>query len=242
MIVERASGRVMMSGFHGLYSLGGILGVLGVSALLASLAVVLVLHVALYKARPDLLPFGSSRSGPLFALPRGLVLVIGVMCFIVFLAEGAMLDWSAIFLADVQGVSPSQAGLGYAVFALTMTVGRLAGDAIVSWLGERKVIVMGALCAAAGLAIATLVDDWRVDLLGFALVGIGCANIVPVMFSAVGRQQEMSVNLAIPAVTTMGYSGVLLGPAFIGFMAHATSLPVAFFVVAGLLIGVAAGA
>lgn len=151
-----------------------------------------------------------------------------------------MLDWSAVFLTSVRGVEPSHAGLGYAALALTMTVGRLAGDAIVRRVGGTRVVVVGGLCAAAGVALATLVPAWEVGLLGYALVGAGCANIVPVLYTAVGRQTIMPESLAVPAITTLGYAGILAGPAAIGFVAHSTSLPVAFLAVAVLLLGVAA--
>ena len=138
VIVERASGRNMMSGFHGLFSVGGIAGAAGVSALLAlglsplwAIVVVIVLILAaLLKAAPHLLPYGSESSGPAFAVPHGVVLFIGLLCFTVFLAEGAMLDWSAVFLTTEKSIGEAYAGLGYAAFALTMTAGRLMGDCI----------------------------------------------------------------------------------------------------------------
>jgi hypothetical protein len=99
--------------------------------------------------------------------------------------------------------------------------------------------VLGALLAAGGLALVTAVPLWPVTLLGYALVGAGCANIVPVLFTAAGRQTAMPAALAIPAVTTLGYAGVLAGPAAIGFLAQATSLTLAFLAVAALLVGVA---
>ena len=93
---------------------------------------------------------------------------------------------------------------------------------------------------AAGLAIATLVPVWEASLLGFALVGAGCSNVVPVLYSAIGRQSVMPEHIAIPAVTTLGYAGILAGPAAIGFVAHLTSLSAAFLMIALLLVGVAA--
>jgi predicted MFS family arabinose efflux permease len=248
VIVERASGRTMMSGFHGLFSVGGITGAGGVSALLtigasplvATLCVVAGIIAALIKAGPDLLPYGSSSAGPAFAVPHGIVLFIGLLCFVVFLTEGAVLDWSAVALTSVHGMEPSHGGLGYAAFALTMTIGRLTGDAVVRRLGSSTVIVLGGLCAAAGLALATVVPAWEAALLGYAMVGAGCANIVPVLYTAVGRQNVMPEHVAVPAITTLGYSGILAGPAAIGFVAHVTSLSAAFLCVAILLMGVAA--
>nr|WP_314529892.1 MFS transporter [uncultured Pseudomonas sp.] len=249
VIVERASGKTMMSGFHGLFSLGGIVGAAGVSALLgfglsplmAMLVVVVMLLVALCKAAPHMLPYGSESSGPAFAIPHGIVLFIGGMCFIVFLAEGAALDWSAVFLAQERGIDTAYAGLGYAAFALTMTAGRLTGDRIVRRLGATRVIVFGGLTAAAGLFLATFAPDWEWALVGYALLGAGCSNIVPVLYTAVGKQTVMPESVAVPAITTLGYAGILAGPAVIGFIAHGSSLSFAFGLMAVLLVAVAIG-
>ena len=248
VIVERASRRPMMSGFHGLFSVGGIVGAGGVSALLglgaspfvATLCVAVGILGVLVKAAPYLLPYGGQGEGSIFAIPRGIVLFIGILCFILFLTEAAVLDWSAVFLTSARGVVPSYAGLGYAAFAGTMTVGRLTGDAIVRRIGGALVVVIGSLVAAAGLAFATLVPTWEAGMLGFALVGAGCSNIVPVLYTAVGRQKVMPEHIAVPAISTIGYAGILTGPAFIGFIAHMASLPIAFLAVTILLLGVAA--
>jgi predicted MFS family arabinose efflux permease len=248
IIVERASGRSMMSGFHGLFSLGGIAGAAGITAALgagaspfaATLCVIAGVVLALALAARHLLPYGSRSDGPAFALPHGVVLFIGVLCFVLFLTEGAVLDWSAVFLTSVRGMSRSYAGLGYAAFASTMTIGRLSGDRIVHRFGGANVIVAGGLCAAFGFTVATLVPSWPAALLGYALVGVGCSNIVPVLFTSVGRQTAMAENVAVPAITTLGYAGILAGPAAIGFVAHALSLPAAFLILAVMLLGVAA--
>ncbi len=249
VIVERASGKTMMSGFHGMFSLGGIVGAAGVSALLglgltplaAMGVVILMLLAALFKAAPHLLAYAGKSSGPAFAVPHGIVLFIGGMCFIVFLAEGAALDWSAVFLAQERGIDTAYAGLGYAAFALTMTVGRLTGDRIVRRLGATRVIVGGGLTAAGGLFLATFSPNWEFALVGYALLGVGCSNIVPVLYTAVGKQTVMPESIAVPAITTLGYAGILAGPAVIGFVAHASSLSFAFGLMAMLLVAVAIG-
>jgi predicted MFS family arabinose efflux permease len=248
VIVERASGQTMMSGFHGLFSLGGIAGAAGItlllgagaSPLMAVLCVIAGMAAALALSASHLLPYGSKTEGPTFALPHGPVLFIGVLCFILFLTEGALLDWSAVFLTSVRGMDASQAGFGYATFALAMTTGRLTGDRVVRRVGPIRIVIFGALCAAAGVALATLISSWQVALLGYALVGLGCSNIVPVLFSSVGRQTIMAENVAIPAITTLGYAGILVGPAAIGFVSHSTNLQTAFMILALMLLGVAA--
>ncbi len=249
VIVERASGRTMMSGFHGLFSLGGIVGpgfvaillALGASPAQAAWGVVAGIVLALVCAAPHLLAYGSRTDGPAFAIPRGIVLWIGLLCFVVFLAEGSLLDWSAVFLTSVHGMDPARAGLGYAAFACTMTAGRLTGDRVVNRFGPVRIVAIGGTCAAAGVVLATMGPFWEAAIAGYALVGAGCANIVPVLFSATGRQRDMPENVAIPAITTLGYAGILAGPAGIGFLAHVFSLKVAFLVLAALLLGVAAG-
>ena len=171
----------MMSGFHGQFSFGGIAGAAGVTALLgagssplaATLCVSAAILVLLVMAAPYMLPYGARREGPAFAIPHGVVLFIGALCCIAFLAEGAVLDWSAVFLASTRGMETSFAGLGYAAFALTMTVGRFTGDRIVQRFGGTNVIVFGGLCAALGFTLAALVPFWQAALLGFALVGVG---------------------------------------------------------------------
>ncbi len=248
IIVQRASGRSMMSGFHGLFSLGGIVGAGCVTALLgigaspfaATLCVVAGVIAATTAAASHLLPHGSQSEGPIFALPHGVVLFIGSICFVAFLAEGAMLDWSAIFLTSVRGMQATYGGLGYAAFSLTMTIARLAGDRIVLRYGGTNVITFGGLCAAAGFALATLVPVWQIALVGYALIGVGCSNIVPVLYTSVGRQTAMPEHLAVPAITTLGYAGILAGPVAIGFVAHVASLSAAFLILAILQLGVAA--
>jgi predicted MFS family arabinose efflux permease len=245
IIVERASGRAMMSSFHGLYSLGGIAGSASVAALLgagatplaAILCLVACIAIAAALAAPHLLPYGSKSDGPAFALPRGVVLFIGVLCFIFFLTEGAVLDWSAVLLTSLHGMEDSWAGFGYATFSLAMTIGRLTGDRMVQRFGGPAVIVAGGLSAAIGIALATLAPGWATALVGFGLVGIGCSNIVPVLFSSVGRQTEMPENVAVPAITTIGYAGILAGPAAIGLVAALANLQVAFLTLAILLLG-----
>lgn len=248
VVVEREAQRSMMSGFHAFYSIGGFVGAAAMTGLLsarftpfAAAAAGVVAMVLL--ALASVAHWRSSRvmhEGPLLAWPRGVVLFIGILAFVVFLAEGAMLDWSAVFLSDVRAVGAESAGIGYVVFAFTMTVARLLGDRVVERLGRIRSIVVGALLAAAGFVALTVVVPWQLSLVGYVLLGLGCANIVPALFSLAGNQRRMPETIAITAVTTLGYAGVLAGPALIGFAAHAVGLTGAFLGVAVLLLGVAA--
>ncbi|WPB58037.1 MFS transporter [Xylophilus sp. GOD-11R] len=248
VIVERCAGRPMMSGFHGLYSVGGIAGaggvsgllLLGATPLLSTLLAAGVVLVALAAVARHFLAAGAQKPQAFFALPRGPVLLIGVLCFIVFLTEGAMLDWSAVLLVGAHGVGHSTAGLAYASFSAAMTIGRLCGDRVVTRVGVQSVILYGALCAAGGLILATMASAWQSAMLGYFLVGAGCSNIVPVLYTAAGRQTHMPESLAVPAISTLGYAGILAGPALIGLAARGVGLSSAFLGVAVLLIGVAA--
>ncbi|MDB5536361.1 MAG: transporter, partial [Devosia sp.] len=201
VMVEKDSGRNMMSGFHGLFSLGGIVGAGGVSLLLgagvapvtATLAVSILMVALLIVSFAGLLPIGSREVGetPLFVVPKGIVIFIGLLCFLVFLGEGAILDWSALFLIGTHMVDPAQAGFGYTMFAIAMTAGRLAGDSIVKSLGGMVVVVGGGLLAALGFLLAIFAPLPQLAFAGFLLVGIGASNIVPVLFTATGRQTRM---------------------------------------------------
>ncbi|KAG0951123.1 hypothetical protein G6F31_013703 [Rhizopus arrhizus] len=245
--VERDAGRAMMSGFHAFYSIGGFVGagcmtgllILGTPLWLAALVSVATLLLVAALAAPHWRPQRILHEGPLLALPHGVVLFIGVLAFVVFLAEGSMLDWSAVFLSDVRRVDASLAGIGYVTFTLTMTVARLFGDALVARVGRQRAIVFGALLAASGVLVLTLVTPWQASLLGYVLVGLGCANIAPALFSLAGHQTRMPGALAITAVSTLGFAGILAGPALIGFAANHFGLIAAFIGVATALLLVA---
>ncbi|CAI1703301.1 MFS transporter [Serratia fonticola] len=251
VVVERASNRAMMSGFHGFFSVGGIAGAGGVSALLwlglgplqaTLIAVVAILVLLLIASKNLLRESGGDKEGPMFVLPRGWVMFIGLLCFIMFLAEGSMLDWSALYLTTMRGMDHNQAGLGYALFSIAMTIGRLNGDRVVNAMGRYQVLLLGSLCAAIGLALAIAIDSAIASLIGFMLVGVGASNVVPILFSAAGNQRVMPANLAIASVTTVGYAGILAGPAVIGLIAQVSSLTFALACVAALLLIVTASA
>ncbi len=249
IIVERDSTRSMMSGFHGLFSVGGIAGALvvtglvwlGVGIVAAAVVVCLAIAALLAVAFPHMLTQGLRGDGPSFAWPRGTVILLGVLCFIAFLTEGTVLDWSALFLTRSGTLDAGQGGFGYVAFSGAMTICRLFGDAWVRRLGGRAMVVLGAVIAALGLVVATQIPGWVPALGGFALVGVGCANIAPVLFTAAGRQTDMPASLAVPAITTLGYLGILAGPAAIGALSQMLGLASALLVVAALLLGVAAG-
>ena len=242
--VQDATGRPIMSGFHALFSAGGLLGAAGVSLLLrngftltaSALVMSGVLAAVALACRPHLFPGDVGAEGAtlkVVASPR--VMLLGALCFITFLAEGVVLDWSAVFLRDVRHVDASLAGMGYAAFSLAMVTGRLTGDRITHRFGSTRVLVEGASLAAAGFLLAAGTNAVGGAVAGFVLVGLGAANIVPVLFSASGRVTGVPPSLALATVTTIAYAGLLLGPALVGFISDRTSLPFAFVIVAAML-------
>lgn len=249
--VERDAGRPLMSGFHGQYSLGGIVGAGAASLLLAGTHPDPV-RAASVVAAGGLLALAAAAGGmmrrvddaegehaPLFVMPHGLVLFIGALCFLCFMAEGAVLDWSAVLLKSARAASPALAGLGFTAFACAMTVSRLSGDRIRAVLSERTILSGGGAIAALGFLIAMLAPTAVLTLCGFALVGFGASNVVPVLVTITGRTRAMPAGLAVAAITTLGYLGVLAGPATIGFAARAVGLEMAFAIplVAMVVIG-----
>lgn len=248
ILVEKASPAPLMSGFHGMYSFGGIAGAglmtllltLGINVIVATMLITLTVIVLTALSYPGLLTYANPREGAAFAMPRGIVLLLGMVCFSVFLTEGTVLDWSAVYLTQVRDMPETLGGLGYTCFAVAMTAARMTGDRVVANLGRLTVVVGGALTAAAGLALVIFIASWPLSLIGYILIGAGCANIVPVMFSAVGQQSVMPQSVAVPAMTTMGYLGVLSGPAVIGYVAHFSSLTLAFSFIMALMMFVGA--
>lgn len=253
-MVEQAAGEPLMSGFHCLWSVGGIAGA-GAGALLLSsgvtpqgsacYVVILVLLGTAYSIR-SLLPFGAHEEerveGQRKGRPNFRLVLIAVMMMICFMAEGAVLDWSGVFLTGERGLALEHAGLGFAVFAIAMSLMRLTGDAIVSALGRKQVLVVGGILGIAGYLMVVLLPGWILPICGFALVGIGVANIAPVLFTLAGQEKVMPVNMSVAMVATLGYLGILGGPALIGFIAHFSSLYVAFSVVAAAFVIITFGA
>jgi predicted MFS family arabinose efflux permease len=240
--VEKAAGRPLMSGFHALFSIGGFAGsslmtlLLSVNtpAFAATLLCALLMLAAMIVAAPRLHGEVGTGRGPLFALPRGVVLVLAGMAAISFLVEGAMLDWSALLLTSRNLVDSSRGGIGYMLFAIAMTAGRLAGDAIAARLGDRMTLLSGGVAAIAGFAIL-LAPFSTLAIGGFVLIGLGASNIVPILFRRAGSQTIMPAGLAVAAITTAGYAGILVGPAGVGFVAKLVGLPGAFWMLAALL-------
>lgn len=241
--VERAAGQPLMSGFHALFSIGGFAGSAVMTALLSfhlgpfacALICSVLMLIAMALAWPRLLRRAQAQEGPLFVLPHGIVLLLALLAAVTFLIEGAMLDWGALLVIGKSLVSETHGGIGYIVFSIAMTAGRLGGDAVVARIGDRTTLVGGSLLAVAGLAVLLLAPSAAVAIAGFLLIGLGASNLVPVLFRGAAMQTAMPTGLAVASITTAGYAGVLVGPAGIGFIAHAVGLPAAFWMLAALM-------
>lgn len=247
--VERRSGDRLMSGFHGLFSVGGLTGAALLSGLLAlglalpgaAITIAIALALTVWCLRHGLHGDASSAEVDIggksrLGMPHARAWLLGLLCFVSFMAEGAMLDWSAVFLRDVRGMASASAGFGYACFSVAMAAGRFSGDRLIVRHGPAWIVRVGAALAVAGFLVVACVPLKAAALLGFVLIGLGASNIVPVMFSAAGRLAGTPPAVAIATATTLGYVGLLSGPALIGFVAHASSLSTAFVAVAGLLV------
>jgi MFS family permease len=242
--VEKGVDRPLMSGFHALYSVGGFLGAgfvtllltIGVDALRAVSIASGLMIATVVAAWPLLLRTKAPKGGPSFALPHGVVLVIAVLAAISFLAEAAILDWGALLISEKGLLEVKQAGVGYMLFAIAMTLGRFSGDAVVARIGDRPTLMWGGVIAIAGFVSLLVVPVAAVSLVGFTLIGLGAANIVPVLFRRGGSQTIMPHGLAIAAISAMGYAGLLVGPAAIGFAAKLVGLANAFWMLPALLI------
>jgi MFS family permease len=244
VMVEARSGRPMMSGFHAWFSLGGIAGA-ALGGLVARMGVPVELHfvpasacflVAGLAAARGLLPpsVDAVPHGPAFApLTRPLV-ALGVLAFCLLLCEGAVADWTALYLRDGLRANEGLAAMGYAVFSAAMTVGRLLGDRLTARVGPSRVVRSGSLLAAAGLATALLSPSIVPALTGFGAVGAGYSAIVPLIFAAAGRAGGEPAGRGLAAVSTAGYFGFLVGPPLIGFLAGAFTLRAALWLLCGL--------
>lgn len=253
VVVEKNSLKSLMSGFHGMASLGGLAGVLTITALLAlsissvmsAFAVSLLLVIIVFlsvpyniKAVENTLLEASSKVKKSIRqrLPQPLIILIGIACFIIFMTEGAAMDWSGIYLTQQYGVNAAFAGLAYTFFAIAMTTGRFTGDYLIRYFGEKKLLTYSAICATLGLALVSIAPYWWLVLVGYTLVGTGCSNIVPIMFSRAGRQTVMPSAVALSCVSTMACTGILVGPAFIGMVSELIGLSTVFMALSGLLL------
>lgn len=260
--LERLLSRNIMSGLHGVYSLGNTVGVFIVASSLSAgldfvgghilftscvLSLIVILYCALYGSRnllddlnhldnKDEKEGDKSDATAQISMTKAffhpMLLLLGIVCFIMFLVEGSMMDWTGVFLNEIKGMKIEEAGYGFAAFAGMMTICRLLGDKIVSTLGRKLVLTAGAALAVIGVVTAVYAPNPLIAIIGFAIVGIGASNIVPQTMSYAATVREVPIQKSILVVNAIGYIGSLFGPAFIGFLAHHIGLSSTFLVLA----------
>ncbi|MBU2963574.1 MFS transporter [Citreicella sp. C3M06] len=237
--VERHLGRSVMSSFHAMWSLGAGLGAAGgYVATTAGLGVALHFCLAALITGGVLGPFlrlpwvspirRAQGGGQMFSLPRGALVLVGLIAMAAGLGEGAAVDWSAVFLRDVLGAADSRATLGYAAFSMTMVAMRLTIDRVILRIGPVRVARIGGALAAVGYGLCALTTQLSLAVLGFVLIGMGLAAVTPMAFSRAANDPQIPPGQAIASVATLGYGAMLLGPPAIGFIAQLTSLRVSF--------------
>lgn len=240
--LEGRYGRPIMSSFHGLFSVGGMLGS-ALGGALAGAGVTVPVHFLVsaiafgifgIAVLPWLPPGNSEGGGALgFRFTRTLLL-LGALAFCILVGEGAMADWTAVYLRNTLGTGAGTAALGYAVFSGTMAAGRFTGDWLTVRAGRERLVRGGALLAALGLSAGLAIGTVWSAMIGFACVGAGFSTIVPILFGAGANVKGIPPGAGVAAVTTAGYLGFLTGPPLIGFTAEYTSLRFALALVAAL--------
>lgn len=238
VMVEQDYGRPIMSSFHGIFSLGGLIGAglaalilnAGGTALQQACGTLVVLVLLSFVFFPHLtkrqLQKQSDEKKSSFIL-NGSLIFLGCITFIIFMTDGGVANWSALYLRDYVSVDAAQAALGYAAFASATTIGRLTGDIFVRRLGNTKVLMIGGLFISLGMSLVLIPQTFTISLIGFALTGIGLANLIPIAFSRSGNLPGVSPSTGIAVISVCGYSGFLLGPPIIGSLAQIYNLPTA---------------
>jgi len=245
VVVEKCYGRPIMSSFQALWSVGGLAGGFLTSATLSvgftpvinlvCVAALMLLLDLLYSSRlmrDASPPEGEGRKR--FRLPGKALLYVAILTFIALFSEGALQDWAAVYMRQVVAVPVSVAAVGYAGYSTAMALGRFVGDRVVAFFGERFVMRLSGTLIIVGLVAVLLVPSPIFAIAGFAVAGLGNSNLVPILFSAAGRDPVLGPGPGIAAVTTLGFCGFLIGPAVIGLMSKFFGLPVALSLVAVL--------
>lgn len=248
--LEGVHGRPLMSGFHGLYSVGGLVGAglaaalvgLGPSGAWGAAGILAVLAVAAILVRHWYYPAGERPTARFrFSLPSRALLGLGALAFLCFGLEGAVADWSAVLLVSTKGATPELAASAFGAFAAAMATMRFLGDRLVLRFGRPATLGVGGALIMVGCAVAVLSPWPIVSAAGFGIIGIGAANVVPVLLSTSARFPPGSGGVS--AVATMGYVGTLTWPPLIGGLSHVVGLPTILWMIglAGLVIAFGAG-
>lgn len=251
--IELRSGKPLMSGMHGMFSLGGMAGAVSGSAALAAgfppqwhlFAVAIVMAVGVALSASWMSPKPSATNTPPepgFRLPHGALLILGVLAALGLIAEGAIYDWSVLYLQQELGSQQQQAALAYASFSGAMAAARFGGDAMRARFAPSVLLRWSALLAAASMSLVLITGQPWLALVGFAGVGVGFANVVPILFSASARVPGVEPARGIAAVSAAAYLGFMAGPPMIGLLARLGSLTAALYVVVLFALALAASA
>jgi MFS family permease len=232
MAVEHAGAGPIMSRLHASWSIGAFVGAL-VSTQVAALGIPVLPEFAVAAAglaiggvvlRFTMLPDKHAEGGGRLRLPTGPLLLLGALALCGLMAEGSATDWSCVYMQSAMNASQGVAGLAVTTFTGSMAVARLAGDRLSLRLGSARLVSGGAALAALGLALALAVQIPAVAIVGFGMMGLGLAAVVPTLFRAAGSQPGIPAAVGIAAVSTMGYAGGLIGPPVIGTVANIATL------------------
>ena len=244
VLVEERLGRHTISLFHALYSLGGVAGSAITSAALSRgmtprgivLAIAIVLLLAVLATYRFLLPHAEEPAHPrAHALrPHGRLLLLGLLAFSTMVSEGAVADWSGLFLRMVRGLGSGVVGYGFTAFSAAMVCGRLAGDYVVARLGEMRSLRTGGLLAIMGLLAVLIFPQLSLTIAGFTLLGIGLANAAPILYRAAGKIPGVPSGAGIATTVGIGYAGLLAGPPALGFVGEVAGISRIFVVMIGL--------
>ena len=235
-IVEESMKKHLMAGFHSMYSFGVFFGILFITYLLkhisssyAAFAVTALIVILLIAIIPALLTYGGDKPQKIFIKPTRILFVLGMICFIAFVAEGVILDWSALFMREVRNIPPEYAGYSFSLFYITMGIFRFLGDKTAEKFSIKTILFFSSILSILGLYIMLYMPYNAASFIGFTLAGAGLANMVPVTISAAGKYKgNMPLSIAVSAVATVGYFGTLIGPSVMGFVSEYTSLTTAF--------------
>lgn len=246
-LVEEGMKKHLMAGFHSMYSFGVFFGILIVTYLLKHFTYITAVYIItglifllLVFSIPALLNYGGEVPQKLFIKPTRILFILGMICFIAFVAEGVILDWSALFMREVRKIEPQYAGYSFSLFYITMGIFRLLGDKIADKFSIKNILFASSLTAVAGILIMLYIPYNWASFLGFILAGAGLANMVPVTISASGRYKgNMPLSIAVSAVATIGYFGTLFGPSVMGFVSEMTNLTTAFTLIAASILVIA---
>jgi MFS family permease len=249
--VEKKLERPIMSTCHGMWSLGAMMGA-AMGSVIAGLNIALrphLLMISLAVLIPlllspkiiqmfDTLPSPEQKKG--FQKPNMALLAISLAAFSIFLNEGAIADWSAVYLRDTLKSDPYLVGMAYAGYAMFMAIGRFTGDMLIPKFGKKNVVIGGGLLSALSMSALLILHDPWAAIVGFSLVGLGFSCIVPILYSSAANEPGYTAESAIAVVSTISFIGFFIGPPIIGFISEQYGLSLALVLVVGLSIMISA--